>query len=266
MTNELCKRCKKRPKKKHHNGKWCIQCAKDLIRRPAWRLTPKQIRLAHKLKGTMYVHDLAKEIGTSRSNLRRWAMANNININGHKYPESLVKKVCKYYEKHGKVKTIECFPNIRLRSIIEKHVGTFQPRRIPWQPEEIIFAAKVAGLVSREQLARYFDRPRANEGSITALWMKKFKIGGGNINGLTYRIAKHFISDRCPVYETNFWFTRRGGTEFGRKIVLWIDVEKHMRPGLPDHIVEAIRALAKFQRWLHGKYVKRSVNRIMKEL
>lgn len=265
----LCGNCKKRPKHSaHFNARWCNPCRLAFLRVPPARLSREQVRIVKKLAGTMYVHDLAKDVGVSKPTLVRWAKRNGVSLNALAYKPKVIEQVCRYYEKHGKARTQKRFPNVSVRSIVERYYRRygFKLRQERWTPEQLIFCAKSAGLVSHERLAKHFNRPRANEGSITSVWMKNFKIGGGQVNGLSYSVARHYVKASCPIYETNFWRARRGGTEFGRKIALWVDVEKHLRADVPKHLADAIRALAKFQRWLHGAYPRRSIHKILEEL
>lgn len=248
-----CFRCRARPKQKHHNAKWCRLCAAELRRRPAGKLTLVQQRKVRRLAGTMYIKDLAKAVGTSDSNLDRWAKQNGVNINALKYPEALVREVCDYYAEHGRQKTIEHFPNVKVRSIVERYYE-LSPRQVRWTPEQIREAVQMAGLVSMSAQARYFDRPNANEGAITSLWMKRFGRGGAMINGLSWHLARRMVKPRYRPIRTAFWSTRHPLTNdpMSRQLALWTDLEKHLDSEQPQWIREAIRALARFQRWAHG--------------
>lgn len=256
-----CPRCSRRPIQEHRNSKWCCECAAELRRRPAGKLTRAQAAMARRLAGTMFIKELAKAVGTSDSNLDRWAKQNGVNINALKYPEDLVKRVCEYYAKHGKVKTAKRFPNVRLRSIVEKYAT--EPRQVRWTAPQLIRIAQMAGLVSYEQQAAYFDRPRANAGSIKSVWMKRFGSAGGSINGLSRCVAKQYVTLACPFYDTGYWVTKRGKATERRRIALWIDVAKHLRPNTPDHLALAIQTMASFQHWLHGPNPRKRISQIL---
>lgn len=87
------------------------------------------------------------------------------------------------------------------------------------------------------------------------------------MNGLAHFISRYYVKDSCPFYETDFWSRRevRKGKKIPdiRRIALWVDVEKHMKSDLPDHIQLAIRAMAKFQKWIHGRNVRFEVKKII---
>jgi len=258
-----CPRCKTKPKQKHHNAKWCVSCAAQLRKRPAGNLTLEQERKARKLAGTMFISELAKEVGTSDSNIDRWAKQNGVNINAFRYSDKTVAQVCGYYEKHGKIKTQKRFPDVCIRSITDqkfKRLG-YKPRQVCWTAPQLLDGAKMGGLVSLVKQAKYFNRPGANKGAMRSLWSKKFGFGSGCVNGLSQYIAIHYVKSSCPYYLTSF----RESSNGPRIVALWIDVERHLRDEVPKHLRAAIESLAKFQRWLHGRNVRRSVEKILEE-
>lgn len=257
-----CPRCNKRPVQGHWNSKWCEICAADLKRRPAGKLTPHQERMVRRLAGTMFIKDLAKTVGTSDSNLDRWAKAHKVNINALKYPDALIQEVCEYYAKHGKRAAEKKFPNVKLRSIVERYAH--EPRQVRWTAPQLVKLAQVAGLASYEQQAKHFGRPHANAGSIKSAWMKIFRSAGGSINGLSMWVARHYTAASCPFYETNYWVTERGKSMQRRRIALWIDVAEHLRDDVPDHLVSAIFTMAAFQKWLHKNKPRARIAQILR--
>ena len=267
-----CQRCKSRPRySSHPNCKWCEECRQELRHRPAGRLTEAQARQVRRLLFKMPREDIAREIGVSVPTLKRWVRDNgNIRLayfnRWHANPK-LVNQICKYYAKHGRAKTERRYPNVRVRSVIERYFKGlgFKPRQVRWTSDQLVAIAKMAGLVSIDRQAKYFDRPGANEGSIKSVWMKRFGLGGGSINGLSYWVAKHYVRPSCPYYETDFWAQRAGkkGRDKVRRIALWVDVQRHIKSETPVHLKEAISALAGFQRWLHGRNVRQSVQKIL---
>lgn len=256
-----CIICKTRDKKEHGNAKYCEECSDARREKPIGKLTASQVREVKKLKGSMYVRELANRIGTSQANLKRWARDNEVSLNAHKYDKKTVEAVTEFYAKHGKAKTQERFPNVRVRSIVERYLKDTDRRQIRWTSDQLIELAKMGGLIRYESQAKFFDRPGANAGSVKAAWQKRYGFGGTNVNGLSLHIAKQYVGDKCPVYETSFWVTHNGP----RKIVLWIDVAKHLKPEVCIEIKNAVKALAKFQRWLHGRNARASILRILEE-
>lgn len=262
---KLCLRCKGRPRKAHCNAKWCGLCAEALKRRPAHRLTPSQQAKVRRLAGTMGRDDVAKAVGASLSAVRRFCRDQGISLNFFRdYTAEERRAVCEFYAQHGKRATIERFPGVKIRSIVERYLKDYAPpRQRRWTDDELIEAARMAGIISPESQALYFRRPNTNAVSIRSLWMKRFRQGGGRINGLPVHIAKRV----CPVrwngarftfpfepLELPFWSRRRAakGADWSRRLCLWVDIEKHMRSDIDADLKAAIQAMAKFQRWLFG--------------
>ena len=269
---DLCAICKTRKKQKHFNSKYCKPCAIERRKRPLGKLTKEQERQAKKLAGTIYRDELAKQIGTSKANFMRWArMHPEINFNAHKYPDRVVREVCDYYVDYGKTKTQEKYPSVKVRSIVERYLKDIgNPRQIRWTDRQTIQLVRMAGIISMRAQAEFFDRPNAHRGSIQSAWMKKFKVQGSQINGLSWHIARHYTDYYCPVLQTRFWVQRKTRSkiqyESARMLVLWVDLAKHMSDDIPEHIKAGIRALAKFQIWLHGKNVRKNIIKMIKEI
>lgn len=265
-----CKRCKTREKKKHWNALWCDQCAEELKHKPKHTLTPAQQEHARSLVFKMPREQIAKEVGVSASNLKRWARDEGVRLayfnKWHANPD-LVKQICEFYAEHGMKETLEQFPGVRVRSVIERYPHEY--RQIRWTEDQVKKLAQFAGLISHEAQAKYFARPGANEGSIKSAWMKKFKQNGSQINGLSWHTARHLVGPRCKPVRTLYWAQRPGSKrgQFSRKIVLWVDLEQHLLPSQPAWLRDAIRAMAKFQRWLHGiDHVRPKVKRLIQEM
>lgn len=254
----ICPDCKKREKQKHHNSKWCSSCAVDRRDKPRSTCTAAQIREAKKLIGKMPAEDIAKEIGTSVSSLKRAFRGKSIWYKNSKYvnqPE-LVRRVVTCYEKHGRAETAKAFPGVNVRSIVERssHYGIkMKQRQRRWTETEIILAAKMAGIVDGSTQATIFNRPGANEGSIKSLWAKRFRTAGGNIHGMSEWMAKEILKPGYPVLKTRVWSRRKGARNRSglvRGLVLWSEMEPYLKKGVPKFIKDAVRVMAAFQRWL----------------
>ena len=164
-------------------------------------------------------------------------------------------------------KTQKRFPTLSVRSIVERHYGEFKPRQVKWTPTQVQQLAKFAGIISFEDQAKYFNRPRAHVGSIRSAWMKKFGYGSGNINGMSGWRAKIFVTEDCPSVKTSFWDTNHKARSHSRQLYLWTDMERFLKPDCPAFIKEAIVAMAGFQRWLFGtESVRTEIVKIQQEL
>jgi len=261
VTNKNCLECKKPiSQKAHANRKRCRKCVEFFRRYPKTSLTQEQIHEAKKLIGKMSRGDIAHEMGCSVASLgrafrgTRLAFFNRYSIN-----PKLVKQVCAYYEIHGRRKTQERFPEICIRSVVERY-KQFKPRQSRWTDSQIIEAAKMAGLVSFKHQAKYFNRPNARACSIKVLYVKRFHAAPKLFHGMPAFKAKYLVTKDCPFIRSNIGSFR--GIDDRRKqnskprsthrikLYLWCDMEKHLRPDLPPFIQESIRSLAQFQCWL----------------
>ena len=155
-----------------------------------------------------------------------------------KLDPELIKEICLYYEKHGRNKTKDAFPNVNVLHVIYKH-KQFKPRQLKWTDENIIRAAQMGGLVSNDKQAKMFNRPNAAADSLDYLWKKKLKVAPGTIHGLVYEHGQYLAKESCPTIKLKMF-----------RLYLWVDLENNLRPGLPREIIGAIRTLADFQRWL----------------
>lgn len=244
------------PEGSHRNRKRCSACRDLSLKCPKTTMTPHQVVRARALIGKMPRDDIARTLGVSVSSLKRAFRGTRIcYFNKYVANPELVEAVGKYYEKHGRNATQLKFPQVKVRSVVERY-KKYKPRQTRWSSEQILEAARMAGVVSLRRQAEIFNRPNAHAGSIKSLWMKRFRTGGGNVNGASWSLARHFVKPRCPVVTTEYWATRRktaaGEIEHSRRIVLWSDFHKNLRSDAPNWVREASATLARFQVWLHG--------------
>jgi len=263
----ICPICKIRPKGKHHNAKYCKPCAVQRRKKPRTTLNEFQKRKVRKLAGKVPQVEIQKMLGVCKASLQRFARDEGFQYRFPKYKKKTIDQVIDYYVKHGKVKTQERFPKVKIRSIIERYAHI--PRQRKWTDKELLELPRMAGIISMGAQARYFNRPNAHRGSIQSAWMKKFHHGGSSMNGLSWNIAKHYVRPFCPVLQTEFWRQRENskrGLSFSRGIILWIDLYEYLRPEVPEHLRSAIKTLAKFQKWLHGPNIKNKIETMIERI
>lgn len=263
-----CVLCGTRFTPSHWNRKKCDECRTTFYN--TGYLTPAQERTVRRFAGKIYIHELAAKVGVSKPTLVRWARRTKVSLNALKYTDRVVKEVCEYYVQHGRHKTQKRFPDVNVRSVVERYLAglTDERRQVRWTPAQLIRLVKMAGLVSFSRQAERFGRPGAHAGSVKSAWTKRFKVGSANINGLSYWTARGYVTKACPFYETDFWekrvtIDRKRSTTQVRKIALWIDVARHLRDDVPDHLASAIQAMARFQVWLHGEDARGSITSIL---
>lgn len=251
-----CPLCHKRPKKVHANAKWCGVCARKLVKKPRSNMTPAQVSRALRLRGKLKREEVARRVGVSAATIGRLGRELGLSFASvaHTYRAApgLIEAVTAYYSKHGKVKTQKKFPNVKIRSIVERY--PCEPRQIRWTDDQIVDAARMAGLIPMARQAKIFNRPNARVGSIRSLWVKRMKMGGGSLHGLRPWQAQAILRPGYPVIRMGYW-NRRCNTNPGppkvRALALWCDIEPWILEGTPAFIREGIRAMAQFQRWLY---------------
>lgn len=262
----LCQKCETRPtKSKHFNSKYCEPCRIERLTRPKGTMTQDQISKAKKLVGKMDRNNIAKTVGVSVSNLKRSMPGVSFTFhNKYKANPDLVKKVCAYYEKHGKIKTQDKFPNIKVRSVVERYKD-FNPRQTKLKDWQFIELAKMGGLISLRAQAKFLNRPRANAGSIKSFMYKRFHGGLVNLNGIHFNKAKYFCHIKwapkdhgwstpgglkCPHIVTKYWRMNNTRIKGHAILYLWVDIEKNLRGDAPQFMRDTVSACAKFQRWI----------------
>lgn len=250
MAVKKCRRCGVKLINPHFNQVKCLPCKAYLKKYIETTMTPKQIEIARSLIGVKTRHQICKQLGISLSNLKR-AFRGTRFPQPKEYPADLVLRVCQYYEKHGLRKTEEKFKGVKPRSIIERNYDKFKPRQTRWNEEQLIELVKMAGLVSFKAQAQYFKRPRANAASIKSAWIKKFKNTSGRINGAPTHTIKNFVKPSCPKTKVKCLEKKNSYDQTSdKRLILWVDAEKHLKNDCPDFFRKATSALAKYQRWV----------------
>lgn len=224
-------------------------------------MTHAQILEAKRLAGTMPREWIALALGVSLSNLKRSCKGTSFNYhNKYKANPDIVKRVTKYYEKHGKTKTQEKFPDLNVRSIVERY--RHEPRQIRWTGPQLIEIIKMHGFISKKNQAKFFKRPRANEGSIVSVWQKTLKIKRSHTDVGHHMVAswkiERFLKKGCPKTPAC-----HNGIEGA---YLWHDVDKFLKKSTPKIIKDCAKAIALYQEWLFdSKEPRKEVLKMIKE-
>lgn len=200
--------------------------------------------------------EMAELLNTSVTNIKRAFRGESLWFKNGKYknqPE-LVLDVMNFYSKHGKPATVDQYPGVNVKCIIDRpeYYGLEKANRQKrWTDEELIEAARMAGLVSPQAQAKYFNRPGARAGSIKSLWTKRFGMGACSINGMNHWMARELVNKKAR-YIRPVGQTRKGKPVTFRRVCLWVDMEKSLKTGVPPFLEDAIKTMANFQRWLHA--------------
>jgi hypothetical protein len=226
-----------------------------LRKRPQGTMTTSQKAKALKLVGDFSIEEIAEKIGVSVPNLKRSMPGTSFCFHSGKYknrPE-LVKKIISYYKTHTLDETKKKFDKggVSAKSITDRpeYYGLNKTgKQIRWTDKQIIEAVKMQGLVSPKAQAKYFNRPGAFEGSIKSLLTKRFDRSTG-LNGLTRFNAKDVVFKKVE-YLKPLGTSRSGKIMEFKNLILWVDLEKNLKPGIPSAIKEGIECMADFQRWI----------------
>jgi hypothetical protein len=222
-------------------------------------MSPSQIDEAKRLAGTMPREAIAEALGVSLSNLKRSVKDVRFTYFNHlRNNPKMVREVCSYYEKHGKRKTQEKYPHLKIRSIVEKYKN-FSPRQSRWKDHELIELAKFAGLVSFKKQAEFFNRPLANEGAIRSAWVKNLKTKSSFMHGLPIHKAKIFLNSGFPVIKRQALTRDR----YSNEMVLFCDAKNYIADDCPEFIKGAITAMAEFQVLLFGADPRTEIENIL---
>ena len=231
-------------------AKYCAACRQARRRQPRSRLTPAQAAQVLALRDTCYRHEIARRVGVSLAQVSRFLREQGLSSNARNLPAATVAAVLRVYEqaprKQGKQRVRELFPDVAVRSVVERY-RDFAPRQRRWQAEELREAVQMAGLVRPTTQARYFARPHAATGSIKSVWAKVFQCAPRDINGLGAHLAWRLTTPGCPAV-----LVAHEQASSGTPKVLWLDLAQHLRPDLPEWVHDAVQALAGMQAWVHG--------------
>ena len=202
--------------------------------------------------------EMAKILGLPEIRVQRAASYIKITFPGcKKYSDDLIEEVLAYYKNEGPQKTREAYPDLKLRSIIEKYGKGIQPHNRKWTNDEILEVIKLSGIFNAKKTASIFKRKKATEKSINKVW-HRLKCKPTQILGLPKYKGHLFVKKSCPRFKP----LRSNGSEY----FLWSDIVKHIKPDCPFFIKDAFEALSEFQIHLYGtKNVRRYLEKTKKE-
>lgn len=260
MALALCTECQTRPRRTaHHNTKYCSVCQQRFCRTPRSRVTPAQAAQIEAVRGTRPRWQIAERVGISRAQLHRYLAEQGLTSNARDYPPEVVTAVCATYAALGKRRTQALFPDVVVRSIVERHKD-YAPRQIRWTGEQQVEAVRMAGLVSHTAQARYFGRPNAFEGSIKSFWTKGVGCAPGDVHGLGFHVAWQLATAGTPAT-----LVTQAAQSCPRAVVLWLDLVGHLRPGVAPEVRQMVEVLARFQAWLFGRTDTAGIRRMITE-
>ena len=129
MALALCLACETAPPTvPTPTRKYCAPCSQELRHRPRANVTTAQAALIRQMRGTMIRRDLAQHVGISQAQLHRYLTEHGLDSNARDYPPEVVATVCAAYQALGKRETQALFPDVSVRSIVERH-KQYAPRQ-----------------------------------------------------------------------------------------------------------------------------------------
>lgn len=245
----ICLLCQTRPRHSAHpNTKYCEPCRQARLARPRSTLTPEQGAVVLRLAGQIPQRDLCQQLGITKVAITRYLRDQGVQA-GHynTYKSAVITAVCTAYATLGKVRTQALFPDVNVRSIVERHRDQFLPRQIRWTEPQVLEAVRMAGLVSPQRQAQYFGRPNAYGGSIKRLWVQRFGCAPRDLNGLAAHTVWRLVRPGCPALLVPYQQTNAP-----RAMVLWLDLVHWLRPDVDPLVRQMVETMARWQAWLWG--------------
>lgn len=260
----LCLECHTAPRRNDHgNTKYCEPCRQALLRAPPSRITAAQGALIAALRGTLTRWQIAERVGISHARVNRYLAEQHLTSNARDYPPEVVEAVSATYGGLGKRQTQALFPDVVVRSIVERrqhHRVVYQPRQVRWTGEQIVEAIRMAGLVSHHTQVRYFGRPNAFDDSIKKLWERVIGVAPRDVHGFGLHQVWRLARPGTPAVLVT------QATQPGpRAVILWLDLAQHLRLTVAPEVRQMVEALARFQAWLFGSTDTAVIRRMITE-
>lgn len=221
--------------------------------------------LQHRLK-TQYISEVANELGMKPQTLRYFCRKNGLKL--QKKPGQFNRK----YSMDFRLKAIELYRTHNARECAKKlgishqaMIGIMETSRRmgliggkfkdtrnkkPWTFDEQLELICMAGLINRSEIGKRLNR--CGQRNIKERMRNYFNSGTKHMHGIPLTWVREIIpmnlDDR--IIQTKAGPTGQRGI-FHFKIVPWVDLE-HVQYALklPDNLSSAIRAMAKFQRFV----------------
>ena len=186
------------------------------------------------LAGKFTREEIANKLGTSRSTVNRCLKKNNIKTGQPKsYPINIRNAVINFYASHTLKETQKQFPNVKVRSIIERY--TTLEKQNYWTFEEELKAISMLSEKSTAEISKILGRGKR---AVSKRIQRNYQIAPKHLNGIAYRLCKH-------VLRSNFIPEKKGNIY----IVNWNDFDKYISTKNKT-ILECVKVLAKFRTWL----------------
>lgn len=172
------------------------------------------------------------------------------------YSKEIVSAVLEECEQRGPLATQRLFPNVRVSSIINRYRRETARKYAVWSAKEIVHASRMAGIIDRNAQAQLLPGQKRTPRAIFSFWTSRCR-STAYLHGLTRKMGRMVAQKDCPIVPRNGGWTvkaKKKDAPLKRMvscwIVLWCDLERHLKPCVPKGIANAIRCMAEYQRWI----------------
>lgn len=197
--------------------------------------------------------EIAQRLDVSLSYLNRYMTKHKIYSGPRRrYDKETIDQVVSFYLKHTRSETEKRFPDLNVRAIIETYLGNKGSHK-NWTLNEILFTAKVGGLLTYERQGEIINR---TYNSIKTRWLKDIGMSPKNLNGIPLKDVRDLIKKGCR------YFYIKSKERFGRDpcVVLWCDLEKNLLDDVPPEIKQCVSAMSQFQKLIHGGSIEKLIS------
>jgi hypothetical protein len=251
--------------------------------RKAWTAAERQELVNMVLSGTLTYPEIGERLRrpswSVQCESQRMGMRNKAYVIRKTKHKHLREPVMRYFLTHTRDETAKKFrlTESEFKSLFT--VGYRDPKlahlrkdtrvKAPWTLDELLFVIRHAGLRPRSWMGKKLGRGGAR---VIKERLKTFNSGTKWLNGMPKKWAEELWGDGCAQgLKTDAGPTGGNGrknSNFHFIIVPWVECERLARKhGTPEQVRGAVRAMAKFQRWVHGtKSSGRVVGKLKKGL
>lgn len=234
--------------------------------------------------------EIARELGVSKNSVtvlaQRWLGGNpNYRKRIIKYDKDFTLEFIKYYQNHthkecaerfgltlSEVKSVlsGCYRKSQPYKDIRRSYTKDKRRKDPWTPGQLKKMLSYIGLLPRDEIAKRIGRKAlksANNERVIKDKLRNLRIEQPKyINGLTISRYQSLFGQRPKVYIRTTAGPGRGGAPTHFRIVPWVYIEEMIEWGKlkPQEPIRVwVKAMADFQRWIHGRDVYGSLQKII---
>ena len=198
------------------------------------------IKIIHDNFGKISRQEIADICGIPRVRLNRYLAKNKMQSgNIHAYKKSTIDEVLNFYSNHSLDETKKEFPNIKVRSIIDRYKNQYKIHI--WNFKDDI---EILNMLFELNIREISKKTKKTDKSIIKRLKRIFKIDIRNFGGLPIRLIKPFLIED---------FNIKGSKGNMPLFCNWKEIKNNLNTH-DDVIISCINSLSKFQEWLELGY------------